>query len=244
MIGAAGGGEDLFEGLLIVVGGLLGSGHCLGMCGGFVLTVGSIRSRWQDNLLRQLVFASGRIATYTLGGALAGFGGRHLGEMATLVNVQAVLSMAAGALLIVQGLFAVGLLPLGSRFFGSRACTVAAAFAQLLRQGRLEMMFVAGVVNGLLPCGLVYAFLALASSTASMGQGALTMALFGLGTLPALVLAGLGGSLVQLGTRRFLLQAAAICLTLTGVLAFGRGLGFLDFDGSVADPACPLCLEK
>lgn len=227
---------------MILAGGLLGAGHCLGMCGGFVLTLGSVPSRWRHNWQRQLVYAAGRVATYSLGGALAGFGGWQLGrEMATLVNTQALLSLVAGALLIVQGLFAAGLLRFSSRFFGSTTCTAAAAFARLLREGGLGPVFVAGVVNGLLPCGLVYAFLALASSTASMGQGALTMALFGLGTLPALVAAGLGGSLLHLGTRRFLLHTAALCLTLTGLLALGRGVGFLVLGGPAADQACPFC---
>ncbi len=227
---------------MILAGGLLGAGHCLGMCGGFVLTLGSVPSPWQHNWQRQLVYAAGRVATYSLGGALAGFGGWQLSrESWMLVNTQALLSIVAGALLIVQGLFAAGLLRLPSRFFGSGPCMAATAFAGLLRAPGLGPVFVAGVVNGLLPCGLVYAYWALASSTASMGQGALTMALFGLGTIPALVLAGLGGSLLQLGTRRFLLHTAALCLTLTGLLALGRGLGFLDLGGPAADPACPFC---
>jgi sulfite exporter TauE/SafE len=228
----------MFECLLIVAGGLLGSGHCIGMCGGFVLTLGSHAPHWRCNMARQLLFASGRIATYTLGGAIAGFGGWRLGsDLHTVVNVQAILSLLAGTLLVLEGLFSLGLV---RRPFTVQGCPGAGGFAALLQAREKATVFVGGLVNGLLPCGLVYAYLALAASSGQLFRGAAVMALFGLGTVPALVLTGLTGTLLGLPWRRRLFRLAAWCLLLTGVLALARGIGFLDFH-SDSDFACPYC---
>ncbi len=83
-------------------------------------------------------------------------------------------------------------------------------------------------MTGLLPCGLVYGFLALACSTASLPRGAATMAAFGLGTVPLMVLTGTGASLVSMVTRRRLLRFAAWCVVLTGIVSLARGTMALD----------------
>ena len=224
--------------LLIIAGGMLGSGHCLGMCGGFALALGSRAPNWRANLIRQFLFAGGRISTYTFAGAVAGFGSWRLGhDLRSLVNLQAILSLLAGALLVLEGLFSLGWLP---RPFAHAGCPGAGGFASLLRAREKSTVFAAGLVNGLLPCGLVYGYLALAASAGHLAGGAAVMALFGLGTLPAMVLTGLGGALLSLGWRRRLFRLAAWCLLLTGLLALARGAGFLDFS-SAADPVCPFC---
>lgn len=226
--------------LLIVAGGLLGSGHCIGMCGGFVLTIGMRAPSWRTNLVRQLVYAAGRISIYTLAGAILGFGAWRIGhDLHTLVNVQALLSLAAGLLLFVEGVFALGWL---RRPFHATACPGAATFASLLRSRATSAVFVAGLANGLLPCGLVYAYLALAASAGHVLRGGLVMALFGLGTLPALVLTGLSGSLLGVIWRRRLFHFAAWCLIITGVLALGRGFGFIQLHQAEAT-VCPFCVE-
>src|SRR5690348_15871173 len=78
-----------------------------------------------------------------------------------------------------------------------------------------------------MPCGLVYAFLALASSTTSMIGGWLTMFAFGLGTMPIMVLTGLGAGLLTLALRRRVLQIAGFCVLLAGALPMVRGIEFL-----------------
>ena len=65
---------------LLFTAGILGSTHCLGMCGPFALAIGSQAPGWKSNLLRQLVYSAGRIFTYASLGAMAGFGGWRLGR--------------------------------------------------------------------------------------------------------------------------------------------------------------------
>jgi sulfite exporter TauE/SafE len=228
----------MLEALLIFAGGVCGSGHCIGMCGGFVLTLGSTARAARANLLRQLIYATGRVSVYVLAGAVAGFTSWRLGrELPALVQVQAILALIAGVLLIAEGLFALAIVP---RPFARRhaGCPGAGMLATLLRGKEPSAVFVAGLVNGMLPCGLVYAYLALAASTGDLLCGAGTMLLFGAGTLPAMVLTGMAGSLISLPWRRRLFQVAACCMLLTGALAMGRGVGFLDVAGSGSCPNC------
>lgn len=232
----------MLEALLIIAGGLCGAGHCIGMCGGFVITLGSAAHRARANLLRQLIYAAGRVSVYVLAGAVAGFTSWRLGRhMPTLVYVQAVLSLLAGVLLIAEALFALAIVP---RPFARRhaGCPGAGVLATLLRGQEPSAVFVAGLVNGMLPCGLVYGYLALAASTGNLFDGAGTMLLFGVGTLPAMVLTGMASALIGLPWRRRMFQVAACCMLLTGVLALARAAAFLGFPAN-AEP-CPYCAPE
>jgi len=224
---------------MILLGGLLGSSHCVGMCGAFALTLGVGRRSWAANLGRQILYSLGRVFTYTAAGAMVGYGGWRLNaEWSNVVNIQAVFCIAAGLLLIGQGLHSAGVLrwpPTGSAAVPAGA----GCFAALLRAGRLHNVFLGGVINGLLPCGLVYAYLALAASAGHMAHGALTMLLFGLGTLPAMVSVGVGGALLSAALRRRVLLLAAWCVVLTGALSLWRGVAFLN--AAAPGASCPGC---
>jgi sulfite exporter TauE/SafE len=231
----------MIESLLIVAGGFLGAGHCIGMCGGFVLTLGSAaKSTWQ-NLSRQTVYAFGRVSVYVLAGAFVGFGSWKLGRDGLgLIRLQACLSIVAGLLLIAEGLFSTGWLP---RPFASKsACPNANIFAALLRTPNLAGVFTGGLVNGLLPCGLVYAYLALAASSGNLFTGAAVMALFGLGTMPVLILTGITGTILNLVWRQRIFRFAAYCMILTGALALWRGTAAAMWTPEVNLP-CPYCSE-
>jgi sulfite exporter TauE/SafE len=231
----------MIESLLIVAGGLLGAGHCIGMCGGFALTLGSAAKNPWQNLLRQTVYAFGRVSVYVLAGAFVGFGSWQLGRDGVgLVRLQACLSIVAGLFLIAEGLFSAGWLP---RPFATKAgCPSVNLFAAMLRAPNLSSVFVGGLVNGLLPCGLVYAYLALAASAGNLFTGAAVMALFGLGTMPVLILTGITGSVLSLVWRQRIFRIAAYCMILTGALALWRGASAAMWSPGQESP-CPYCAE-
>ena len=225
------------------MGGLLGSSHCVGMCGAFALSVGNGAASLTSNVLRQLVYSGGRIFTYGVAGAIAGVAGWQLrSRFDSLLHVQSYLALLAGILLVFQGLWATGLISLPHGPVRKVTC-LAASFFRPFMQGRAwPGYFLAGLFTGFLPCGLVYAYLALAVSAGSLWNGLAVMGVFGLGTVPIMVLVGGGGSLMQLATRRRLLRAAAWCIVLTGLLSIGRGLMFLSHAGPATD--CPICQQE
>ena len=228
---------------LVFMAGLLGSSHCIGMCGGFALLIGAGQPQTARNLLVQLVYSIGRISTYVFLGAVGGWLGLRLsGDDRLLRNLPALLCLLAGVFLIVEGLKAAGVRLWGKpQAESATGCFLGSQFASLLRGGRLENVFAAGILTGFLPCGLVYAFLSLAASTGSVGWGAAVMAVFGLGTVPLMVLTGVGGSLLSLVSRRRMMKAAAWCVVLTGLLTVARGAAFVQLTDEAPPADCPFC---
>jgi sulfite exporter TauE/SafE len=225
---------------MLVVSGMVGAAHCLGMCGPFALAIGAAASDWRANLRRQFAYSLGRVFTYTVLGATAGFvAARLAGSLPAWTNLPAALAIAAGLLLLWQGLLATGVVrPRGVA--AGAACPGGAALRGLLSARGLVDVFVAGLFTGLLPCGLLYGMLAYAASRRDLVAGMVTMAAFGAGTIPALVAAGLGGSALGVAGRRRMHVVAAWCLVATGVMSLVRGASFLTLPGR--EPAgCPFC---
>ena len=222
---------------LVLVAGALGSSHCLGMCGPFALTIGAGTDRLATNLGRQLVYSLGRIFTYTTFGAVAGYAGDYLHQRApTLINVAAMLAVVAGVLLLYPGLLAARVIrrrvPSNPHALGGGEF-----LRTFLQAPGLHNVFLAGLFTGLLPCGLVYGFVALAASSGDMLLGAAVMAVFGAGTTPVMVLAGCGGSALGVTARKHLFRLAAWCVVVTGLVSIVRGIGFFEFFGG----GCPMC---
>ena len=97
------------------------------------------------------------------------------------------------------------------------------------------------MVSGFMPCGLVYAYLALATSRHDPWRASLTMIAFGLGTVPLMVMTGAGLSLVSPSRRQFVLRLAAWCVVVTGLIAVARGIYGLQLDSNGAGENCPFC---
>ena len=230
---------------LIFVAGFLGSSHCVGMCGPFAILLGTSSQSWKSGVGRQLVYSTGRIFTYSVIGAVAGFCGMRFAKSApSLINVPATLSIVAGCFLVYQGLSTAGVL----RGFGrtkrtSAPCLAGGLLANFLKSPARQDVFLAGVFTGLLPCGLVYGFVGMAASTRDLMSGTLTMAAFGLGTIPIMIVTGSGGKLLSITARSHLLRVAAWCIVFAGVLSIVRGASFIGIDNSGQPPAefCPLC---
>lgn len=191
-----------------VVAGLVGSPHCIGMCGGFAVLCGG---RARDAVL----WHAGRLTSYAVLGGLAGaFGSLVPGPswLAALVSIGLMVWFAAGLAGLVPEPRVVipGLKQLGSAVAGNPAGAMRYAF---------------GVVNGLLPCGLVYAALSVPVALGRPAEGALAMLAFGAGTLPALSAVALGVRRVVARDIRFRrLMAAAVLAAGLWSVAMRQGI--------------------
>ncbi len=212
--------------LLAVFGGaLLGSAHCIGMCGGFAVTIGATRRPTRAAVTRQLIYTCGRIFTYTFLGAVAGFAGLWLGQFeSTLIGAQRVFSIVAGVVMLIVGCSALGLIPKSRGRASVVGRIVAPIFANLLNSSGNASYFAAGIATGFLPCGLVYAFLALAVASADVPYGMLTMICFGLGTAPAMLLIGCGSSFLNHAARARIFRVAGALMILMGGVTIYRAI--------------------
>jgi sulfite exporter TauE/SafE len=202
--------------------GALGSAHCVGMCGPIALAVPSTRVSATGRLGDALLLNGGRVVTYALLGALFGVFGRGL----HVAGLQQAVSITLGALmllaLIVPALFRKDL------FAGAALATIGSlrsAMARNLQRTSPEGLFLTGLLNGLLPCGMVYFAIAGALVQDGALHGALFMLVFGLGTWPALFAVRLAGGLVPGPWRNMLRRAQPYVFALMGVLFILRGLG-------------------
>jgi uncharacterized protein len=220
--------------LLVFASGFAGSFHCIGMCGGFACALGRSAQGYTATVLRHLLYNTGRLTTYCFLGGLAGALGHAICTSQGLAAPvftgpldlgQRVLAIVAGLLMIAMALQFFGLLQDFHRLavgFGSAA--LALSLGRLLNAPGSAAPLAFGVFNGFLPCPLVYAFAAQAASTAGALPGFLTMAAFGLGTFPAMLMMGSVGQLLGLEWRRRGVWLAGGAILLLGVVTLGRGV--------------------
>ena len=201
--------------------GFVGSLHCIGMCGGLVSALSLSRPRiWWGGLLG---YQAGRVATYALLGLGAGLLG---GALSGIELAPRVLAGLAGLVMIAFGLNLAGMAPdpLTRITDRVRRRIGLARLTQLATgQPSLWSWYSMGLANGLLPCGLVYAALSLALAGGGVIQGTTMMAAFGLGTVPAMLLApaALRGLTPELRGRG--MRVAGLLMVLLGVWTMARG---------------------
>jgi uncharacterized protein len=207
----------------VFVASLLGSVHCAAMCGPLAAAAEAGRGRARS----RLAYHGGRLAVYLALGALAGAAGGLLDRFGLRLGWSASAARVAGVLLIAFGLVTL-LRSLGLRL-GRRdpLATFTAGLYRRLRQVPPAARGVTlGAASALLPCGWLYAFVAAAGGTGSPVQGALAMAVFWTGTVPAVATAGLLLQRVTGSLRRRLPAVTAIALIAIGLLAaLGRAPG-------------------
>jgi uncharacterized protein len=205
---------------LVFAGGLAGSLHCVGMCGGFALALGGIR--------RQILYNLGRLNTLVAIGAGSGALGATLVAQAPVRGLEQGLAIVAGGFMIVVGLEILGILgALTARGAALAQATVGRLLGGVIRSGSPLAPLALGVFNAFLPCQLIYAFAARAASTASIGSGMLTMLAFGLGTLPAMLAVGTLQGCLPLGLRARLATLSGVLVLVLGGLTLARGLGVM-----------------
>jgi sulfite exporter TauE/SafE len=204
--------------------GLLGSFHCVGMCGALALALpGQAGAAPRRFAAGRLLYNLGRVSTYAALGAGAGLVGHGL----RLAGVQQGLSIASGALILLLVVVPERHTARLAAALGLRRplALVKTTLARLFQQPSLSALYGTGLLNGLLPCGLVYLALAGALSAPGVAGAAAYMACFGLGTLPLMLALSLSGQVVPLVWRARLRQVVPYAASVLAVLFIVRGLG-------------------
>jgi uncharacterized protein len=211
--------------LAVFLGGLAGSLHCVGMCGGFPLALAAAGGR---NLRRQLLYNLGRVNTLIFIGALSGGMGQALLAAAPFAAVERGLAVVAGLVMIVIGLEVLGVLPqLTGRGAALASATLGRLLGGVIRSESPAAPLALGVFNAFLPCQLIYAFAAVAASTQSAVAGMLVMLAFGLGTVPAMLTLGVSRVLTRPAVRARLSMLAGVLVIGFGVVTLLRGFDLI-----------------
>ena len=216
---------DLFTIISIAFVGSFG--HCIGMCGGIAIAYSStkIDTVWdkKHQILAHILYSSGRITSYMFFGALFGY----IGSVISFSNIaNGILLIIAGLVMLIVGISLSGKLKFltyiehliqNSNWYHNN-------FKELLQSEFLGSFYILGLLNGLLPCGLVYFFAITAASTASAIDGAIVMLIFGLSTVPAMFSLGFFiGIFRKTAVRNTMMKLAVI-----GVIIYG---GYTIYNG-------------
>lgn len=209
----------------ILVASLLGSVHCAAMCGGFVCLYAGASDAHQAPIRSHLLYNVGRLISYLLLGGIAGTIGAGVSQIGLAAGFGRAAAVVAGFLMIAwaAGMIAaqrgwrVGFAPASVPAFWQRG------IGRVLHAIREQPVSVRAALTGLgttlLPCGWLYVFVASAGGTGNVRDGMAVMAIFWLGTVPALVAVGVGAQRVFGPFRRRLPTLGAVTVLLMGVLA-------------------------
>ncbi|SHO81142.1 membrane protein, putative [hydrothermal vent metagenome] len=206
-------------------------GHCVGMCGGIVVAYSSAKIDNRDKLLKRnishIIYSLGRVTTYTIIGAIFGAIGRVIAFTPT---TKGVLFLLTGVLMILAGLSLIG----GIKFLTSVEFSIsqnrwyANIFRRVIASKSIFSFYILGVLNGIIPCGLVLSFAVFAASSASIIDGATIMLIFGLATIPAMfILASITNILQKGKLRNIMLKIASILVIAYGVYTVYKGYLFV-----------------
>ncbi len=221
--------------ILAFIVGFFSTAHCLSMCGGIMgaLTLSlpaEVRGGAGRFLLFVMLYNAGRIITYIVLGAAVGFSGQLLGSGLDDPVWRQVASIVAALTIILIGLYLTGWVPVlrnMDRLGGAVWKRIEPVGRRLLPVRTPPAAFLAGLVWGWLPCGLVYYALILALPLGDPVMSATFMLCFGLGTLPVMIATGVfAGWMARLGRSVRLRQVAGTMVVLVGVagLVFGADI--------------------
>jgi len=195
---------------LAFLAGLAGAGHCWAMCGGLV---GGAFLAFADGrqALPHVAYHGGRVLAYTLLGALAAGIGQAIVLTGGAGRAQGVLYLVAGVLVLLAGARVAGWLPLPG-FMASKSPS--------------WPWPIAGFLSGLMPCALVFSLTLKAATAPSVASGAAWLFAFGLGTVPAMLLAGVLAHWLGGQSRIWLRRAAGLLVMALGLQAVLAGAKF------------------
>lgn len=202
--------------------GLIGSFHCIGMCGPIAIALPLTHSNWLSKILGASIYNIGRALTYGLMGVFFGL----LGKGFKLAGLQQWVSILMGAIMIISVLFPV-LFKNWSQLDGlinKFVSQLKKAFSNLFKNHSYNSLFLIGLLNGFLPCGLVYMAIAGAVATGEVLNGVMYMIIFGLGTLPVMLSVSLIGNLISTRFRNRIRKFIPVFIVIIGLLFILRGM--------------------
>jgi uncharacterized protein len=221
----------------VAAASLLGSIHCAGMCGGFVAIAGegtSGKARW----LAQFSYNAGRLVSYSVLGAAAGFLGQAVDLAGSAAGIGRVAALVSGSIMLLWGMGAL-LETQGVRVFKGRWALpgyVTSALAAVRRLPAAWRGLLLGLATTLVPCGWLYAFAVTAAGTGSPVQGALLMAAFWTGNLPMLLGLGVALSALVGRIRRHVPILSAAVIFCVGLFTLTARANLPAFAAAVLNP--------
>ena len=225
--------------------GMVGSFHCIGMCGPIALSLPLNQESSWGKFSGTMFYNFGRITTYAGFGLIFGL----IGKSVALFGYQQWLSITLGILILVVLILPKKISSYYNRnfiisFFGR----LRASIGKLFLKKNYSSLYSIGLLNGLLPCGLVYMAAAIAIATGDTTNSIFFMAFFGLGTLPMMWGIAFFGNYVSIGIRKNIRKAYPYLMTILACLLILRGLGlgipYVSPKADMAKKAVPVCCEK
>ncbi|WP_298758625.1 sulfite exporter TauE/SafE family protein [uncultured Psychroserpens sp.] len=203
--------------------GLLGSFHCVGMCGPIAFMLPVDRSNSTKKIVQTFAYHIGRLFAYGLIGLVFGLVGKGL----YLFGIQQQLSIAIGVLMIV-----IVLIPVQkfntynfSKPIYKLISKVKTSLGKALKKKTADTFLTIGFLNGFLPCGLVYMAVIASLTMQNASYSALYMLLFGIGTIPLMTTAIYLGKFLNTAVKRRIQKAIPVFVIIIGLLFIIRGMG-------------------
>ncbi|MEJ2611329.1 MAG: sulfite exporter TauE/SafE family protein [Candidatus Thiodiazotropha sp.] len=208
--------------------GLMGSGHCIGMCGGLVSAFFMKIGDGNKGVLPYVAYHCGRIGVYVLVGLAAGLVGLALTSTGFIGKAQGILQIIAGGFVILLGLDILGIGPFRMSFSFLPIKTLSAKFFEATKKGPVSGALIAGIVNGFMPCALTLAVAVKATTSGGPIEGGGLMFAFGLGTLPSMLFVSALFGKLGAKFRGQLLKVAALFVIGLGISTLFQGLAYFN----------------
>lgn len=202
--------------------GMLGSFHCLGMCGPIAMALPLKGATQAERMLKVIIYNAGRILTYSMFGLLFGV----VGKSVVVAGYQQWLSITLGVIVLLLYFLpssTTSRIPV-MKYAAQLILRLKKLFGIMLQQRSYHATFTLGILNGLLPCGLVYLAVAGSIATGDVWKGAAFMALFGLGTLPVMTFVTTASQWISISVRAKMRRLMPVFVIASACLLVLRGM--------------------
>ncbi len=208
--------------LSALVLGLMGSFHCAGMCGPIAIALPLHGNSIPQKIFGGALYNLGRTLTYGVMGAIFGL----LGQGVQMIGFQQKISVFMGAIMIISVIFPSlfrNQYSMEKSWF-SLVGKLKKSIGKLFSIRSFSSLFFIGLLNGLLPCGLVYMAIAGAIGTGEVVLGSLYMIMFGLGTIPMMLSIAIAGNILNVAIRQKINRLIPVLVVVVGIFFILRGL--------------------